>query len=409
LTERFSTDQEEIHHKNHKKDEEHKARKWFFLQRSRRGMFVAARFILSSERRAVFSPEGHHARDAADNPTPRFEGLGKIIDNEVRRPYQRIAMNNIRVASVQFQHTAGDKPANLNKVRAFVEEAAARRVELLAFPEMCITGYWHVRKLSREEIEALAEPVPSGPSARLMLSLSADYTMTIGAGLIERTEDGSLYNSYVVAMPDGRTACHRKLHAFESPHIKTGSEYTVFDIPQRCRVGVLICYDNNIIENARITALMGAEILLAPHQTGGCRSRSPRAMGPIDPALWERRRENAAAIEAEFRGPKGRSWLMRWLPARAHDNGMFLIFSNGVGIDDDEVRTGNAMIIDPYGEILVETWKADDVMVVADLEANILPTSSGRRWLRARRPELYGQLCVPTGEERDTRSVRFDG
>jgi hypothetical protein len=48
-------------------------------------------------------------------------------------------------------------------------------------------------------------------------------------------------------------------------------------------------------------------------------------------------------------------------------------------------------------------------MVIADLEAEVLPTSSGRRWLRARRPDLYGPLTVPTGNERDTRSVRFDG
>jgi len=318
-------------------------------------------------------------------------------------------MRDIRVASVQFQHAPGDKPANLGKIQSFVEQAAARGVELIAFPEMCVTGYWHVRNLSREEVEELAEPVPDGPSTARLLSLSARHGMTVGAGLIERAGDGSLYNSYVVAMPDGRTACHRKLHAFEGPFMKSGDAYTVFDIPQGCRVGVLICYDNNIIENARITALKGAEILLAPHQTGGCRSRSPRAMGAVNPALWERRREDPAAIEAELRGPKGRGWLMRWLPSRAHDNGMFLVFSNGVGPDDDEVRTGNAMILDPYGEILAETCKADDDMVVADLEAEVLPTSSGRRWLKARRPELYEPLRVPTGEERDTRSVRFDG
>jgi predicted amidohydrolase len=67
------------------------------------------------------------------------------------------------------------------------------------------------------------------------------------------------------------------------------------------------------------------------------------------------------------------------------------------------------MILDPYGEILVETGKADDEMVVADLDAEILPTSSGQRWLKARRPELYEPLRVRTGRERDTRSVRFEG
>ncbi|HEV2863618.1 MAG TPA: nitrilase family protein [Pyrinomonadaceae bacterium] len=318
-------------------------------------------------------------------------------------------MRNVRVASVQFQHAAGDKAANLGKIRAFVGEAAARGVELVVFPEMCITGYWHVRNLPRAEVERLAEPFPEGPSTGQLLALSKEHGMTVGAGLIELGPDGSLFNSYVVAMPDGRAECHRKLHAFEGPHMKSGDRYTVFDTPHGCRVGVLICYDNNLVENARMCALMGAEILLAPHQTGGCRSRSPRAMGAIDPALWERREQDPAAVEAELRGPKGRGWLMRWLPSRAHDNGMFLVFSNGVGPDDDEVRTGNAMILDPYGEILVETCRAADDMVVADLDASVLPTSSGRRWLKARRPELYGPLAVPTGEERDTRSVRFDG
>jgi predicted amidohydrolase len=313
----------------------------------------------------------------------------------------------IRAASVQLHHAPGDKRSNMEKVRGFVREAASRDVELIAFPEMCVTGYWHVRNLAREEVDALAEPVPEGPTTEELLALSKEHGMTIGAGLVERGADGSLYNAYVVAMPDGRFARHRKLHAFEGAHMRSGDSYTVFDTPHGWRVGVLICYDNNIVENARVTALMGAEVLMAPHQTGGCRSRSPRAMGAIDPALWERRREDPAAIEAECRGPKGRGWLMRWLPARAHDNGMYLIFSNGVGVDDDEVRTGNAMILDPYGEVLVETAKVDDDMVVADLDAEVIPTSSGRRWLTARRPELYEPLTVPTGKERDTRSVRF--
>jgi predicted amidohydrolase len=313
----------------------------------------------------------------------------------------------IRAASVQFQHAPGDKRANMGKVRGFVERAAAQGVELLAFPEMCVTGYWHVRNLAREEVDALAESVPGGPTTAELLSLSKEHGMTIGVGLIERADDGSLYNAYAVAMPDGRVERHRKLHAFEGPHMKSGDAYTVFDTPHGWRVGVLICYDNNIVENARVTALKGAEVLLAPHQTGGCRSRSPRAMGAIDPALWERRLEDPAAVEAEFRGPKGRGWLMRWLPSRAHDNGMYLLFSNGVGVDDDEVRTGNAMILDPYGEVLVETCRAADDMVVADLDAEVIPTSSGRRWLTARRPELYEPLTVRTGQERDTRSVRF--
>src|SRR5256714_15022397 len=210
-------------------------------------------------------------------------------------------------------------------------------------------------------------------------------------------------------MPDGTWAVHRKLHVYEHATICAGTRYTVFDTPHGCRVGVLICYDNNIVENAGATALLGAEILLARHQTGGCNSVSPHAMKPIDPAIWARREEDPAACEAELCGPKGRGWLMRWLPSRAHDNGMFLIFSNGIGPDDDEIRTGNAEICDPYGGILAETRSSEDAMVIADLDASLLETSSGRRWLRARRPELYDTLTQPTGKEKSTRQIRFGG
>ena len=317
-------------------------------------------------------------------------------------------MRKIRAATVQFNHAPGDKAFNLERVRAFVKDASAQKVDLITFPEMCITGYWHVRKLGRAEVEALAEPVASGSYSQELLALAAGHNMTIGAGLIERAEDGQLYNSYVVAMPDGRVACHRKIHCFISEHMSSGDQYTVFDIPQGARVGVLICYDNNIGENVRLTALQGADVLLAPHQTGGCDSPSPRCMGRIDVRLWENRDEDREAIEAEFRGPKGRQWLMRWLPARAHDNGMFLVYSNGVGADDDEVRTGNAMILDPYGEVLVETCKAQDDMVVADLDPQLLDMCTGQRWIKTRRPSLYGPLTEQTGREQDTRTVRFN-
>jgi predicted amidohydrolase len=316
---------------------------------------------------------------------------------------------NVRVAAVQFEHAPGDKRANLDKIRGFVERAAQGGVEIIAFPECCITGYWFLRHLSRAELTVLAEPVFDGPSLQMLVGLAEEHKMTVGAGLVELGGDGRLYNTYVVAMPSGECRRHRKLHAFVSEFIASGSEYTVFESPHGCRLGVLTCYDNNLGENVRITALQGAEILLAPHQTGGCKSPDPHTMGLVDRGLWEDRHNNPGAIQEELRGPKGRSWLMRWLPTRAHDNGVYLVFSNGVGVDDDEIRTGNAMIIDPYGRILAETWKAGDDMVVADLDASLLDVSTGRRWIKTRRPELYTSLTVPTGVEQDTRQVRFDG
>jgi predicted amidohydrolase len=318
-------------------------------------------------------------------------------------------MKDIRVASVQFEHADGNKEANLATIEHFVELAAAKGVSLTAFPECCITGYWRLRNRSEDELLTLAEIVPQGPSSQRLMALAKEHNMTIGAGLLEVTEDGTMYNTYVVAMPDGRFAKHRKIHCFISEHVSSGSEFTVFDLPDGTRTGILICYDNNIGENVRMTALKGAEILLAPHQTGGCKSPSPCCMGLVDPALWHNRKADPKAIEAEFKGPKGREWLMGWLPARAHDNGLFLVFSNGVGTDGDEIRTGNAMILDCYGRVLAETYKADDYMVIADLDASLRENCTGVRWIKTRRPELYAPLAQSTGKEQDTRRVRFQG
>jgi predicted amidohydrolase len=306
-----------------------------------------------------------------------------------------------------MEHEDGDRDANFAKLERFVAEAAAQGAELVVFPECCVCGYWFIRNLSLAELTALAEPVPDGPSTQRLRELARHHRITIGAGWVESDSAGAFYNTYVVALPDGAIHSHRKLQSFEHAEIRSGERYTVFDLPQGLRAGILICYDNNIIENVRLTALAGADVLLAPHQTGGVGGKDPHRMGLIDPALWANRAANPEAIERELRGDKGRGWLMRWLPSRAHDNGIFLIFSNGVGVDDDEIRTGNAMILDPYGRILAETWRAADMMVIADLDPTLLETATGRRWIRARRPELYGPLTVRTGRERDTRELKF--
>ncbi|OIQ26546.1 nitrilase-related carbon-nitrogen hydrolase [uncultured Vibrio sp.] len=316
-------------------------------------------------------------------------------------------MKDIRVASVQFNHRANDKAYNFAVIERYIQQANEENVELILFPEMCLTGYMHLTMLTKHEIQQLAEPVPEGSSTQKLLKLAKQNQMSIGAGLIEEGDDGKLYNTFILAMPNGEFAKHRKLHTFISEHMSSGSDYTVVDTPHGCRVGILTCWDNNLVENARMTALKGADILLAPHQTGGCDSRSPNAMGLIDPQLWHNRAEEPHAIRAEMQGKKGRGWLMRWLPSRAHDNGMFLVFSNGVGVDEEEVRTGNAMILSPYGETIVETDSVENDMVVATLNATDLDMCTGRRWIRGRRPDLYQQISQPQGNELSPHQARY--
>jgi len=314
---------------------------------------------------------------------------------------------SLKTAVVQFQHQAGNKKYNLLMMEKFIEQACVQQVKILAFPEMCITGYWHVPKLNSVQVEALAESVSTGPSLALIRSLAEKHQMLIGAGFIERAPDGRLYNAYAACMPDGSVHIHRKLHAFEHTAISSGNNFTVFDTPWGVKVGILICWDNNLVENVRATALLGADILLAPHQTGGTHSRSPFGMKPIALDLWEQRATRKQEMTAAIRGINGREWLLRWLPARAHDNGLFILFSNGIGADDDEVRTGNAMILDPYGRIIEETWAAADAMVSAELDLSLLAMSTGRRWTHGRRPELYHILTERQGYERDAISARF--
>lgn len=312
---------------------------------------------------------------------------------------------SIRIASVQFQHKNGKRTYNLSVVETFVKKAAMNKVQLIVFPEMCLTGYGFLNKLTKEELIELSEDINDSKSISLIKDLSIKLNIIIGVGLLERTKELELFNSYIVCKPDGNMSVHRKIQTFESKYISSGNDYTIIDTKLGIKLGVLICYDNNIIENCRITALKGADILLSPSQVGGSLSKSPHALGLIPVELWENRLNDPLKLLKEMQGPKGREWLLRWLPSRAHDNGYFVVFSNGVGRDEDEIRTGNAMIIDPYGRIIKEARTYKDKMIIADIDLSLLDMCTGRRWIRARRVELYKDLITPIGNEMDTRSL----
>jgi len=213
------------------------------------------------------------------------------------------------------------------------------------------------------------------------------------AGLMERDTSDQVYNTYVAVGPEGFIAKYRKLHPFINAGLSAGQEYVVIDL-LGCKVGFSICYDNNLPENVRITAMMGAEIVFMPHVTGCLPSAMP-GRGTVERELWENRHRDPVRLRQEFRGPKGREWLMRWLPTRAYENGVYAVFSNPIGWDYDTVKPGLAMIVDPYGEVLVESDALDDDVVVGLLTPEKIERSSGRRYLKARRPELYGKLVEP--------------
>jgi len=301
-------------------------------------------------------------------------------------------MRDILIAAAQFEAHDADKQYNFGRIEALARQAAAQGAEIVSFHECCITGYTFLQQLSRQQIERLAEPVPDGPSTRRLVELSREIGVVLMAGLVEF--DGErLYNCYVVASPEGFVTKHRKIHAFISPHIDCGDRLEVFEL---CgiRCGILTCYDNNLVENPRILTLKGAEVIFAPHVTGGLPSPMP-GRGTIDRRLWENRHRDPVPLRIEFQGPKGRGWLMRWLPTRAYENGVYYVFSNAVGIDHDTIKTGGAMIIDPFGEIVAESHALGDDVVTALCTPEKIGLSGGRRYIRARRPELYDKLVEP--------------
>lgn len=300
------------------------------------------------------------------------------------------SMEKIRLATAQFEHKSGNKAYNLSVIDNLSRQAAAEGAQAIAFHECSITGYTFARRLSREEMLALAEPVPDGPSVQNLIAIAKKNNIAVLAGLFEKDENDNIFKAYVCVDQNGFVASHRKLHPFINPHILPGNSYTVFNL---CgwTCGILICYDNNIIENVRATALLGADIIFMPHVTMCTPSTRPGA-GFVNPALWEGREEDPTSLRLEFDGMKGRQWLMKWLPARAYDNAVYAIFANAIGMDDDQLKNGCSMILDPFGDVIAECRKLGDDIAVAIIIPEKLTQAGGSRYIKARRPDLYRRV-----------------
>jgi predicted amidohydrolase len=299
-------------------------------------------------------------------------------------------MQPIKIATAQFEHRSNDKAYNLSVIRELAAQAKIQGAQVIAFHECSITGYTFARHLDKAQLTEIAEFIPEGESIRELTRIATDLDLVILAGLFEKTTDGKLYKPYVCVDKNGLVAKFRKLHPFINPHLTPGDSYVVFDL-LGWKCGILICYDNNVIENVRATALLGADIIFMPHVTMCTPSPRPGA-GFVDPMLWTRREEDPTSLRAEFDGLKGRSWLMKWLPARAYDNGVYVVFSNAIGMDADQLKNGCSMIIDPFGDVLAECRRLGNDLVVATLMPEKLVQSGGYRYKNARRPELYGAI-----------------
>lgn len=302
-------------------------------------------------------------------------------------------MREIRIATAQFENHKNDKTYNLSRIRELTRKATDQGAEICCFHEGCIPAYSWIQPLTKQQMLDIAEHVPDGQSVKELINIAKEFSTVVMAGLVEKDEHDRIFNTYVTVSHDGFITKFRKLHAFINPHLNLGNSYHVIDI-LGCKIGFLICYDNNLPENPRCTTMLGAEIIIAPHVTA-CLPLPGPGTGIVDRKLWDNRHKDPVSLRQQFDGPKGRGWLMRWLPTRAYENGVYYVFSNPIGWDFDGVRPGLAMIIDPYGEVVTECRTLGDDIVTGLLTPDKLENNLGKLFINARRPELYSKLVEP--------------
>jgi predicted amidohydrolase len=299
-------------------------------------------------------------------------------------------MEKLKISTAQFENRSGDKAYNLSVIEKLTKKAASEGSKMIAFHECSITGYTFARKLSKPQMLGLAEVIPEGESIVKLQEIARKYDMAVLAGLFEKDSENNLFKAYVCVDKNGLVAKYRKLHPFINPHIQPGNEYCVFDL-HGWKCGILICYDNNVIENVRATKLLGADVIFMPHVTMCTPSSRPGA-GFVDAKLWENRENDPTSLRLEFDGMKGRRWLMKWLPSRAYDNAVYVVFANPIGMDDDQLKNGCSMIIDPFGDVVAECRALGDDVVSSVLIPEKLTLAGGYRYTQARRTELYRHI-----------------
>jgi predicted amidohydrolase len=165
----------------------------------------------------------------------------------------------IRVGYFQFAPAFGEAKRNLDYLSAKLEKVEA---DLLVVPELCTSGYQFI---SKAEVEALAEPIPDGPTTRRLLEVARLRQLHVVAGLAERSGD-RYFNSAILVGPSGVIGLYRKTHLFfeETLYFSPGDTgFTVWDIGG-VTLGVMICFDWFYPEAARTLALKGADIICHP-------------------------------------------------------------------------------------------------------------------------------------------------
>jgi N-carbamoylputrescine amidase len=283
---------------------------------------------------------------------------------------------------------AEDREATVVAHERAIRDAAARGAQVVCLQELFDAPYFC--KVADAERFDLAEPMP-GPTVERMQRLAAELGIVIIVPMFEKRGPGLYHNSAAVVDADGALlGVYRKMHIPEDPlyfekyyftpgeiyqHGETTSQqagFRVFDT-RFGRIGVLICWDQWYPEAARITSLMGAQVLFYPTAIG-----------------WHpKEKEEWGAAQADAWRTIQRS--------HAVANGVYVAAANRVGFEPEPATDGieffgHSFICDPFGRVLAEAGTEPDILVAEVDPAQIEYTRRNWPFLRDRRIDAYGPI-----------------
>jgi beta-ureidopropionase len=261
------------------------------------------------------------------------------------------------------------KQAMLEKHAGYIGEAAAAGAQIVCLQEIFYGPYFCAEQQTRWY--DFTEPVPDGPTIRLMQDLARQHRVALVVPVYEVEQDGVYYNTAAVIDGSGKyLGKYRKSHIpqvapgfWEKFYFKPGNlGYPVFDLGF-ARIGVYICYDRHFPEGARALGLNGAEIVFNPSAT----------VAGLSEYLWK--------LEQ---------------PAHAAANGFFIGAINRVGTEapwNIGEFYGSSYFCDPRGQIFAQASRDRDEVLTADLDLGLIgEVRKTWQFFRDRRPETYEAL-----------------
>ena len=277
--------------------------------------------------------------------------------------------SNVKVGLIQV-HCGLDVQANLDKAVREIRAAAQKGAQLICLQELFASRYFcHEENYKNFD---LAEPVP-GPTVKLLQDLAKQLDVVIIASLFEQRAMGVYHNTAAVIDADGEyLGKYRKNHIPDDPGYAEKFYFTPGDTGYQvfrtkyARVGVLICWDQWFPEAARITSLMGAEILFYPTSIGWATTQ-PEELNQSQFDAWQTiQRSHAIA------------------------NGVFLVSVNRTGLEGSMNFWGGSFVSDPFGKILWQGSHELEETGVVDLDLSLInETRIHWPFFRDRRPGTY--------------------